>query len=75
MKPKRTKLTSPPPVFAEISVADRDLLTNAYKTGLIANWRRDSELNCRLTLGNGRDEYVEITKLSGYLEKLRKNTS
>ena len=74
MKPKRIKNTIPtPPALAEISGNDRDLLTNAYKTGLIAGWKQDSERGYRLTLGDRRDEYVEITKLSHYLEKLRKS--
>jgi len=74
MKPKRIKNTIPtPPALAEISGNDRDLLTNAYKTGLITGWRHDRERGYRLTLGDRRDEYVEITKLSSYLEKLRKS--
>ena len=76
MKPKRTKktiLTHPP--LAEISGSDRDVLTHAYKTGLIVGWRHDSERGYRLTLGDRRDEYVETTKLTSYLEKLRKSAS
>jgi len=76
MKPKRTKATIPtPPALAEISGNDRDLLTNAYKTGLIFGWKRDSERGYRLTLGDQRDEYIEIAKLSSYLERLRKGAS
>ena len=73
MKSKRTKEpipTSPPAV--EISQSNRDLLADAYKTGLIVGWRNESERGCRLTLGDRRDEYVEVAKLAGYLESLRK---
>lgn len=74
MKPKRRKHTIPaPPPLPEILESDRTGLTNAYKTGLIVGWRRDSERGYRLTLGDRRDEYVEITKLTSYLERLRKS--
>ena len=76
MKPKRIKSTVPtPPALPEISGNDRDLLTNAYKTGLIFGWKHDRERGYRLTLGDQRDEYVEMTKLSSYLQKLRKGAS
>lgn len=71
MKPKRTKNPISPPL-AEISGADRDLLAHAYKAGLIVSWRQDHGHGYRLTLGDRRDEYVEITKLSSYLERLSK---
>ena len=74
MRQKRTKVKVPvPPTLAEMSGKDRDLLTKAYKSGLIVGWRQDSERGYRLTLGDRRDEYVEIAKLSHYLEKLRKS--
>ena len=78
MKAKRTKATtpgSPPPPLAEMSGADREVLARAYKTGLIAGWSRDSERGYRLALRDSRDEYVEIAKLTSYLEKLRKTAS
>ena len=76
MKPKRTKNTVPThPPLTEISGGDRDVLTHAYKTGLIVGWRHDSERGYRLTLGDRRDEYVEVAKLTSYLEKLRKGAS
>ncbi len=72
MKPKRPRGTvPPPPPLAEISGSDRDLLAHAYKAGLILGWKHDSERGYRLTLGDRRDEYVEVTKLSSHLEKLR----
>ena len=75
MKAKRTKAAAPaPPPPAEMSGNDRVVLTNAYKTGLIVGWSRDSERGYRLTLGDRRDEYVEIAKLTTYLDKLRKTT-
>ena len=76
MKPKRIKDTIPtPPALAEISGNDRGLLTNAYKTGLIVGWKQDRERGYRLTLRDRGDEYVEITKLSSYLERLGKRAS
>ena len=76
MRAKRTKdaILTPPP-SAETSGADRDLLTHAYKAGLIVAWRHERERGYRLTLGNRRDEYVEMAKLSSYLERLRKVAS
>ncbi len=70
MKSKRP-LKIPPPPLPEISGPDRDLLKNAYKAGLILGWKHDLEHGYRLTLGDQRDEYVENTKLSSYLDKLR----
>jgi hypothetical protein len=61
------------PVPAEVSGGDRDLLTNAFRTGLIVGWKRD-EHGYRVTLADRRDDHVEITKLTSYLEKLRKET-
>lgn len=76
MRAKRTKATMPTasPVV-EMSGQDRELLTQAYKTALIAGWKYDGERGYRVTLGNRRDEFVETAKLSSYLERLRKNTS
>jgi hypothetical protein len=76
MKPRRTKNTTPaPPPLADMSGHDRDLLTDAYKTGLIVSWKRDGDRACRLTLGQGKDEYVEMTNLPVYLQTLRKRAS
>ena len=76
MRAKRPKEPTPVELpTAQISGHDRELLTHAYKTGLIVGWRADSQFGCRLTLDNGRDEYVEITKLPGYLDDLRKRVS
>ena len=74
MRPKRTKAAPPIPAL-EISGSDRTLLTNAYKSGLIVAWRHDRERGYRLTLGNQRDEYVEISNLPSYLDRLRNNAS
>lgn len=74
MKPKRTKATTPaPPV--EMSGNDRELLTSAYKTGLIAGWQQDRERGYRVALGNRPDQFVEVTELSRYLDKLRAASS
>ena len=76
MRAKRTKDAIPTPApAAEASGPDRELLTDAYKAGLIVGWRHERERGYRLTLGNRRDEYVEMAKLSSYLERLRKVAS
>ena len=54
-----------------MSGGDRDLLTSAYKTGLITGWRQDRERGYCVVLGNQRDEFVEVADLSRYLAKLR----
>jgi hypothetical protein len=72
MRAKRTK-ELPVPAPGEVSQSDRDVLTGAYKSGLIVGWKRDNEQGYRLTLGDRRDMYVEVTKLARYLEGLRKN--
>jgi hypothetical protein len=74
MRPKRP-LPIPPSPPPEISGPDRDLLANAYKAGLILGWKQDRDHGYRLTLGNQRDEYVENTKLSSYLDKLRSGST
>ena len=72
MKPKRKKdqLPTPPPP-AEVSGSDRAALTNAYKTGAILAWKRDTERGYQLTLAGRPEEYVEVAKLTGYLAKLK----
>ena len=73
MKTNRTKgttATSPP--LPEMSRDDRDVLADAYKSGLISGWKIDREHGYRLTLANSRDEYVEVTRLTTYLQDLRK---
>jgi len=71
-KSKPTKEAPAPP---EVLASDRDLLTRAYKSGLIVGWRRELDRGYRLTLGDRRDEYVEIAKLTDYLARLRPITS
>ena len=75
MRAKRTKAVPTPAPLAEISGVHRDLLTHAYKAGLIVAWKHDGERGYRLTLGDRHDEYIEITKLSSYLDGLRKASS
>jgi hypothetical protein len=70
VKPKRTKATTPAP-SPEMSGVDRDLLTTAYRTGLITGWKQDSGQGYCLALGNRRDEFVVAADLSRYLAKLR----
>lgn len=71
MRPKRTKDVLPAiPHPVDCSTTDRALLTDAYKAGLIVAWKRDAERGYRLTFGNRPDEYVEVTKLTRYLERL-----
>ena len=73
MPAKRTRGVIPDASpLGETPGADRDLLTHAYKAGLIVAWRHDRDRGYRLTLGNRRDEYVEMTKLSSYLARLVK---
>ena len=74
MRPKRTKEPIAPPP-GEVSQSDRDVLIGAYKSGLISAWKRDNEQGYRLTLGRQGDTYVEVAKLTRYLEGLRKNGS
>ena len=71
LRAKRKKDVAPAlPDPVECSTTDRALLTNAYKAGLIVAWKRDPERGYRLTFGDRREEYVEVTKLPRYLEKL-----
>ena len=64
-----TAASSPLPV---VSSDERILLTAAYKSGLISGWAIDQEHGYRLTLADHRDEYVEVAKLTAYLDGLRK---
>jgi hypothetical protein len=75
MKAKRSQGTVPSPSPAEIPGPDRDLLTHAYQAGLIVAWKYDRERGYRVTVDNRPDEYVEVAKLSSYLEKLRNGSS
>jgi hypothetical protein len=71
LRAKRTKTVPPaipPPV--ECATSDRVVLIDAYKAGVIVAWRRDAERGYRLSFANRPDEYVEVAKLSRYLEKL-----
>src|SRR5262249_3986114 len=69
-KPIRGHVVAPPdPV--EISTNDRVILAEAYQTGLIVAWKRDAERGYRLTVPGGADDYVEVTKLTSYLERLK----
>jgi len=52
------------------------MLIGAFRSGLISGWKRDSEQAYRLTLGpKGSDTYVEVAKLTRYLDGLRKSGS
>jgi hypothetical protein len=76
MKAKRAKASAPKAApVDETSQGERDVLTHAYKTGLIMGWKRDIERGYRLTLGDRRDEYVESAKLTSYLERLSKGAA
>jgi hypothetical protein len=71
LSPKRTKAVLPaPPTPVECSTSDRAVLIDAYKTGLIVAWKRDAERGYRLTFADRPDKYVEVTKLTRYLQKL-----
>jgi hypothetical protein len=62
---------APTAAAPEVSGDDRAVLASAYKAGLILAWKRDVERGYRLTLTGRRDEYIEVAKLTGYLEKLK----
>jgi len=72
MKTTRSKGPATPSPLPEMSSDERSLLTAAYKSGLISGWKIDREHGYRLTLANSHDEYVEVAKLTAYLEGLRK---
>ena len=72
-RPKGTSATPSP--LPEMSSDERSLLRDAYKSGLISGWKIDREHGYRLTLANSHDEYVEVAKLTSYLEGLRKKLS
>jgi hypothetical protein len=72
MARKSTKAPVPAPqATAEIPASDRDALIGAFQAGLITAWKRDAERGYRLTFAGARDEYVEFTKLTSYLGKLK----
>jgi hypothetical protein len=72
MRPTRAKNSAAAaPALPEVSGNDRAVLASAYKAGLILAWKRDVERGYRLSLAGRTDEYIEVAKLTGYLEKLR----
>jgi len=75
MKPKRVKADVAPPRPGEVTASDREALTEAYRSGLITAWKRDDERGYRVTLSDSREEYVDVEKLSGYLEAARGGTA
>ena len=70
MKPKRKVVVPPAPAPIEISTSDRTALISAYQAGVIKAWKRDAERGYRLTIAGRQDDYVEVAKLTKYLEKL-----
>jgi hypothetical protein len=75
MPTKRTKEPVAPRV-PEVTQSDRDMLIGAYRSGLISGWKRDSEHAYRLTvMPKGDDAYVEVAKLTRYLDGLKKNSA
>jgi len=75
MKSKRVKAGTVPPRPGEVTASDREALTEAYRSGLITAWKRDDERGYRLTLSDSREEYVDVAKLTGYLEVVRSGTA
>ena len=77
MRTRRTKeLVGPPELSGAVSESDLDMLIAAYRSGLIAAWKRDSEQGYRLTLGSqDGDAYVESSNLTRYLDRLRRHSS
>ena len=71
MKRKPMKVAVPAAAApADISTADRAALIAAYQAGVIRAWKHDGERGYRLTTPGGHDDYVEVAKLTKYLEKL-----
>lgn len=71
MARKRTKeAVAPAPTPMEIPASDRDALIAAYQAGVITAWKREPERGYRLTIAGRADDYVEVGKLTKYLEKL-----
>jgi hypothetical protein len=72
MPAKRKKdLLPPPPPPQEVPGDDRIVLTGAYKAGLILAWKLDSARGYCLMRSGRPDEYVEVGKLTRYLDKLK----
>ena len=69
---KRAKKDAVPTAAApvDISTADRAALIAAYQAGVITAWKHDGERGYRLTTPGGQDDYVEVAKLTKYLDKL-----
>jgi hypothetical protein len=68
---KRSKSTVPAQApVAEVSSGDRAALVEAFKSGLIVSWKRDTERGYRLTRVGGVDEYVEVANLAKHLARL-----
>lgn len=70
MRPKRKEVAPAAPAPIDISTSDRDALIAAYKAGVITAWKRDAERGYRLTITGRQDDYVEVAKLTKYLERL-----
>jgi hypothetical protein len=75
VRTKRTKEPVAPATPAPVGEIERDVLIGAYKSGLISGWKRDTEQGYRLTLAGQGDKYVEVAKLTQYLDGLRKTGS
>ena len=70
VKRKSSKAAAPAVVPAEVSAVDRAALIAAYQAGVITAWKLDGERGYRLTVPGRQDDYVEVSKLAKYLEKL-----
>ena len=71
MSATRKKRLPPEPVPAPYASADdRNVLAGAYKAGLIVAWKREALRGYQLTLPGRREEYVEVERLTKYIEKL-----
>ena len=69
---RRTKQVVPSsPAPIEVSSSDREVLTGAYKAGLIVSWKRDLDRGFCVARQGRPDEYVEVAKLTSYLQKLK----
>ena len=72
-KRKKDVLAAPPPVL-EVSGADLIALTGAYKAGLILAWKLDGPRGYCLSRLGRADEYVDVDKLSSFLDKAQRSS-
>ena len=71
MSSKRPKaLGAPAPAPVDISSSDREALIAAFRAGLITAWKHDAERGYRVSIAGRPDDYVDVPRLTKYLERL-----